>query len=50
MTELRGIKSVTALFLVPKNIESDNKTEHGILYSHSNVKTVINESDNDNIF
>ena len=50
MTELRGFKFVTALVLVLKKIESDYETEHDIFYSHSNVETVFNESDIDDIF
>ena len=33
-----------------KKIESDDKTKHGIFYSHSKAETIINKSDTEYVF
>ena len=38
-------KFVTALFLVLKKTENDDKTKYDILHSHSKSETFINECD-----
>ena len=43
MSELRGFKFVTTLVLEFKKIESNHETKYNILYSKSNVETIINE-------
>ena len=50
MTELRGFKFVTTLVVEFKKIESDGASKDDPYYSHSKVKTFINESDIDNVF
>ena len=50
MTELRRSKFVTILVSEFKKLENDDKTKHDTFYSHSNSKTIINESDIDKVF
>ena len=50
LIELRRFKFVTALVLVLKRIESDDKTIYNTFYSRSKAEKVINESDIDNVF
>ena len=45
MTQLKGLKLVTALVLVFKKIESEDKTKYDIFYSHSKPEIIINEND-----
>ena len=49
MTQIKGFKFATTLFLVFRWIESDDKTKYDTFYSHSKAETVINESDNDHV-
>ena len=44
MSELRGFKSITALALVFKKIESEDKTKFDIFYSNPKAEIIINES------
>ena len=50
LNQLKGFKFVTTLVLVFKKIESEDKTKYDTFYSHSKAKTVINESDIDDVF
>ena len=45
MTQLKGFKSVTALVLVFKKIESEDKTKYDNFYWSSKAELIINESD-----
>ena len=48
--QLKGFKFVTALVLVFKKIESEDKTKYDNFYSGSNAEIIINESDIDDVF
>ena len=50
LTKLEGFKFMTTLVLGFKKIESDNETKYGTFYLASKTKTVINESNIDNVF
>ena len=50
LNQLKGFKFVTTLVLVFKKIESEDKTKYDTFYSHSKAKTIINESDIDDVF
>ena len=50
MSELRGFKPVTTLFLVFKKIESDDKTKFDNFYASSKAEIIFNESDIDDVF
>ena len=50
MAKLGGLKIVTALVLVLKKIESNDKTKYDTFYSHSNAEIIINESDIGDVF
>ena len=50
LSELRGFKFVTALVLVFKKIEREDKTKYDTFYSHSKAETIINETDIDDVF
>ena len=50
LNQLKGFKFVTTLVLVFKKIESEGKTKYDTFYSHSKAKTIINESDIDDVF
>ena len=41
---------MTALVLLFKKIESDDKTKYNTFHSHSKAETIINESDIDYVF
>ena len=41
---------MTTLVLVFKKVVTDDKTKHHIFYSHLKAKTIINESDIDDLF
>ena len=41
---------MTALVLVFKKIESDDKTKYGTFYSNSKAEIIINENDIDDVF
>ena len=41
---------MTALVLVFKKMESENKTKYDTFYSHSKAETVTDESDIDDVF
>ena len=41
---------MTALVLVLKKMESDDKIKYGTFYSHSEAETIIYESDIDDVF
>ena len=43
----KNIKFMTALVLLFKKIESDDKTKYNTFHSHSKAETIINESDID---
>ena len=49
MTQLRGLRFVTTLVLVFKNIESEDKTKHDNFYSSWKVEIIINENDVDDV-
>ena len=50
LSELKGFKFVTTLFLQSKKIQSDDKTLYSLFYLNSKAETVINESDIDDVF
>ena len=50
MTQLKGLKLVTALVLVFKMIENEDKTKYDTFYSHSKAENITNESDTDDVF
>ena len=50
LTQLKGFKFVTTLFLVLKKIESDDKIKYDNFYSSSKAEIIINESDIDDVF
>ena len=50
MTKLNRFRFVTALLLEFKNLESDDEKKHSTFYSTSSTKTIINESDIDDVF
>ena len=50
MTELKGFKFVTTLFLEFEKLENDDKTKYDTFYSHSEAETIINETDIDDAF
>ena len=50
MTELKEFKFVTPLVIEFKKLESDDATKYTTLYSNSRAETIINESDNDDVF
>ena len=50
LNQLKGFKFVTTLVLMFKKIESEDKTKYDTFYSHSKTKTIINESDIDDVF
>ena len=49
-SELKGFKFVTALVLEFKMIETGDKTKYDNFYLNSKAKTIINESDIDDVF
>ena len=49
LSELRGLKFVTAIVLMFKNIQSKDKTKFDIFYSSLNVEIIINENDIENV-
>ena len=49
MSELGGLKFVTAIVLVFKNIQSKDKTKFDIFYSSLKVEIIINENDIENV-
>ena len=50
MTQIKGFKLLTAVVLVYKKTESDDKKKHDTFYSISKAETNISESDTDDIF
>ena len=50
MTQWKGFKSVTTLFLVFKKTKSEDKTKYDTFYSNSKGEIIINESDTDDVF
>ena len=51
LSEWKGLKFVTKLFLVLKKTKSEDKTVYDKFYSHSKAETIINVSDiDDNVF
>ena len=42
MAQLKSFKFVTALVLVFKKIENEDKTKYDTFYSHSNAETILN--------
>ena len=50
MSELRGFKFVTALFVVFKKLRSEDKRKYDIFYLNSKAEIIINESDIDDVF
>ena len=50
LTQLRGFKFVTVLYLVFKKIESKDNTKCDILYSTSKAEMIINENEIENSF
>ena len=50
LTQLRGFKFVTVLFLVFKKIESKDNTKCDIFYSTSKAEIIIDESEIENAF
>ena len=50
LTQLRGFKFVTVLFLVFKKIESKDNTKCDIFYSTSKAEIIIHESEIENAF
>ena len=50
LTQLKGFKFVTSLFLVSKRIESQDKTKYDNFNSSSRFKKMINESEIDDVF
>ena len=50
MAQLKGFKFVTALVLVFKKIESEDKTNYDNFYSSSKVEIIIDKSDIDDVF
>ena len=50
MTQLKGFTLVTALVLVFKKIESEDKTKYDHFYSSLKAEIIINESDIDDAF
>ena len=50
LPQLKSFKFVTSLVLVFKRIESEDKTKHDTFFSHSEVETITNQSDIDNVF
>ena len=49
LSELTGFKFVTALVIKFQKIESDDATKYSPIYSNSQVETIINESDIDDV-
>ena len=49
LTQLKGLKFVKTLFLVFKNIESEDKTKYDKFYSSSKAEMKINESNMDDV-
>ena len=49
LTQLRGLRFVTILVLVFKNIESEDKTKHDNFYSSWKAEIIINENDVDDV-
>ena len=49
LTQLRGLRFVTTLVLVFKNIESEDKTKHDNFYSSWKADIIINENDVDDV-
>ena len=50
LTQLKGFKYVTALVLVFKKTECEDKTKYGTFCLHSKGGTIINENDIDDVF
>ena len=50
LTQLKGFKFMTALVLMFKKIESEDKTKYDHFYSSSKVEIIINKSDIDDLF
>ena len=49
LTQLRGLRFVTTLVLVFKNIESEDQTKHDNFYSSWKAEIIINENDVDDV-
>ena len=49
LAQLRGLRFVTTLVLVFKNIESEDKTKHDNFYSSWKAEIIINENDVDDV-
>ena len=49
LTQLSGLRFVTTLVLVFKNIESEDKTKHDNFYSSWKAEIIINENDVDDV-
>ena len=50
MSKIGVFKFLTTLFLEFKKIERNDETKYSIFYSNSKAKSIINESDIDNVF
>ena len=50
MTQLKGFKFTTALALMFKKIESEDKTKYDTFYSRLKAETITNESHIDDVF
>ena len=50
MTQLKGFKFVTALVIVFKKIESEDKTKYDTFYSSLKAEIIINKRNNDDVF
>ena len=50
LTQLKGFKFATALVLVFKMIDREDKTKYDTIYLHSKGRKIINESDIDDVF
>ena len=50
MAELKGFKFVAILVLEFKKVEKDDETKHSTFSCSSKVKSIINESDIDDVF
>ena len=50
MTQLKGFRFVTALVLVFKKIENEDKTKFDNFYSSWKAEVIVNERDIDDVF
>ena len=50
LTQLKGFKYVTALVLVFKKTECEDKTKYDTFCLHSKGETIIHENDIDDVF